>query len=335
MGLCACQPPGWLPATVPLLTTECPHLRFYAAEICIALNFLHERGIIYRDLKLDNVLLDADGHIKLTDYGMCKVPALPIPCLACPPLSSRLGTAQGWPCRGTPARGRSLLRGAPAREGAPLITVSSQEGLGPGDTTSTFCGTPNYIAPEILRGEEYGEYRGIGGKCRRTRYRSRHLPPAMFTRSRNLPGPPLQGPCQQQAGRAPWPCDTRRRHTTPLGVSRMPATHLVPSQAHRVTLNNVLSLTSQGGENEKEPETKIRQTQGRVTAPQVDGHWPCICRRIKVSKAEGNRFGKPCRQNGIHLLLLFEWKPSYISMCGDGLAYICRCIYIHMVRESI
>ena len=46
---------------------------FYAAEIVSALDYLHERNIVYRDLKPENLLLDRDGHLKITDFGFAKV----------------------------------------------------------------------------------------------------------------------------------------------------------------------------------------------------------------------------------------------------------------------
>lgn len=46
--------------------------KFYAAEVAIALNYLHRFDIVYRDLKLENILLSADGHIKIADFGFAK-----------------------------------------------------------------------------------------------------------------------------------------------------------------------------------------------------------------------------------------------------------------------
>jgi len=76
--------------------------RFYAAEIALGLEHVHNCNIIYRDLKPENLLLDSDGHIRITDFGLSKE------------------------------------------------NVTE-------DDVKSFCGTPEYLAPEVLKRQKYGK----------------------------------------------------------------------------------------------------------------------------------------------------------------------------------
>jgi len=46
---------------------------FYIAEVILALQYLHSKGIVHRDVKPDNMLISATGHLKLTDFGLSTV----------------------------------------------------------------------------------------------------------------------------------------------------------------------------------------------------------------------------------------------------------------------
>ena len=52
------------------------HARFVVGEVAAAISYVHQRGYSYNDLKPENVLLDSDGHVRLTDFGLASQKAL-------------------------------------------------------------------------------------------------------------------------------------------------------------------------------------------------------------------------------------------------------------------
>lgn len=115
--------------------------RFYAAEIVEGVEGLHKNGVIYRDLKPENVLIGSDGHIVLTDFGLSKEF----------PRRSNAITAPSTP-NGT--RGEFFPNGAPPSPNPDRDLPNGIPSIGT-ETTSTFCGTAEYLAPEVIQGLPY------------------------------------------------------------------------------------------------------------------------------------------------------------------------------------
>lgn len=95
-------------------------VKFYAAEVLSALEYLHMMGFIYRDLKPENILLHDSGHIMLTDFDLSKQATVPVQA--------------------------KMIRGMFQDEGESKIELK------PDVVTNSFVGTEEYIAPEVIVG---------------------------------------------------------------------------------------------------------------------------------------------------------------------------------------
>lgn len=116
-------------------------VRFYAAEVLLALEYLHAIGIVYRDLKPENILIREDGHIMLSDFDLCFKSDVK------PKLESR--TRSEPVSRG---RKRDCFRHRQRRE--EIITEFVAE---PTSAFSRSCvGTHEYLAPELVNGGGHG-----------------------------------------------------------------------------------------------------------------------------------------------------------------------------------
>ncbi|XP_054816804.1 serine/threonine-protein kinase WAG1-like [Prosopis cineraria] len=118
-------------------------VRFFAAEVLVALEYLHALGIVYRDLKPENVLLREDGHVMLSDFDLCfKADVVPT-----------------FECRAGPTKRKKLvcncLGGVRAR--SPERVVEADFVAEPKAAFSRSCvGTHEYLAPELVSGKGHG-----------------------------------------------------------------------------------------------------------------------------------------------------------------------------------
>ncbi|KAL4563552.1 hypothetical protein LXL04_027595 [Taraxacum kok-saghyz] len=133
--------------------------RFYAAEVLVALEYLHMLGIIYRDLKPENVLVRSDGHIMLTDFDL-SLCSDAIPAVQSQSLSSSPDLPSSSPAVSRPSSHPFSCLPSQLFRSKKVQSFSSTKRLFVAEPVTarscSFVGTHEYVAPEVASGQSHG-----------------------------------------------------------------------------------------------------------------------------------------------------------------------------------
>ncbi|XP_075481242.1 serine/threonine-protein kinase UCNL-like [Primulina tabacum] len=140
-------------------------IRFYLAEIICALEYLHERGIVYRDLKPENILVQQSGHVTLTDFDLSRdlIPRKPgNRCFSSDyeevnPVK-QTPQKRKFPRFVLPKRGNHPFhnkKGSKKAKNARVSPVSrrNHSEFPTDERSNSFVGTEEYVSPEVIRGD--------------------------------------------------------------------------------------------------------------------------------------------------------------------------------------